>query len=319
MLPKYITKFVIFLFLVIASRSFAQPAFTKEDFMQIGNQDTLAFDYLLDGTVPTATGPNYTWDFSAVKGIAGLHTYSYRAPQHSGSEPFVALGASLEEWHSSPDDEYALWKISNDTLYKMREGAASGTTFIPPYAQFVFPMSFGQTFSSTTNFGAAQRQNTVIYDGFGTLKTKKGTFANVFRLAIRDYDSIFVTHTANDYRAFWWLKAGGSVPLFQLNQYASAGTIYNAFVSFAHSVNSDVKETADNKLPSFFPNPTHDNLSISGRLPERIILQNSVGITVRTFEMNDNSSLNLNGLSSGIYFLSYMFDSNLHRLIIAKE
>jgi hypothetical protein len=325
MLQKYlITIFLSFFFLCGVISSFAQPAFTNSDFMQIGNTDTLSFDYVIDGNIPTATGANYSWDFSSVKGSQGLHYFVYRSPQHTGSDPYIAAGAVLEEWHASPVDEYALWKISGDTLYKMREGQGSGTTFTPPYAQFAFPMAFGSTFNSTTDFyagatKASERQHSVIYDGYGTLKTKFGTFTNVFRLAIRDYDTSFILHNANDYRAFWWLKAGGAVPLFQVNQYAAAGTIYNAFVSHAQGVNSDVPEKNIEDVPVFYPNPAQNTITVSRYLSGKIIVQNALGATVRVYETTNALSFDLSGLSAGIYFLNYSIGGSIQRLPILKE
>jgi hypothetical protein len=316
---------IAFLFLFAGvTNSFAQPAFTRGDFMEIGDQDTLSFDYVIDGNVPTATGADYSWDYSSVKGSQGLHLFIYRTPQHPGFEPYVAAGAVLEEWHAAPVDDYALWKESGDTLYKMREGqGGGGTTFTPPYAQFAFPIAFGSTFNSTTDFylGSSvvfERQHSVTYDGYGTLKTKFGTFSNVYRLAIRDWDTSYILHNAADYRQFWWIKQGGGVPLFQVNQYIGAGTIYNAFVSHAHGATSDVVIPSEKQLPRFYPNPAQNTVKISGEIPPHIILQNIMGESVRTFE-TIGSELDFSGLSKGVYFLYYSIDGTSYHVPILKN
>ena len=322
--------FAILAFLCITlavSKIAAQPAFTSGDFIHIGYQDTLEASYTIDANLATATGANFSWDYSKVGG--GVKSIViYRTPQHIGSEPYIAAGASIEEWDMSPYDEFELWKMGNDTLYKMHEGAIGNgdeRNFDPPYAQFVFPMSFGQTFTSTTVLHSGgvpsyQRIHTASYDGFGSIKTRKGSYSNVFRIAIHDRDSSVILHSIiNDYKAFWWIKQGGAVPVFQAYQQASAQTVYNTYASTGSGSKNGIEDKPEESEIQFFPNPAHEIISMTGKMPERIILQNALGITVRTYETSLSNSLNIRGLPSGLYFLSYNENGNLKRIAILKD
>ena len=148
-----------------------------------------------------------------------------------------------------------------------------------------------------------QRVHTVTYDGFGTLKTEKGSYSNIFRMAIHDRDSNYIIKSiTNDYKAFWWMKQGGAVPLFQAYQQASAGTVYNTYVA-SGSGTSDVIGDKQNNEVRFFPNPAHDVITTSGITAEKIFLHNAIGITVRTYDISLGNSLELRGLPNGIYFI----------------
>ena len=69
-----------------------------------------------------------------------------------------------------------------------------------------------------------------------------------------------------------------------------------------------------------FPNPTNNNLTVSGNLKKasKIILRDNIGRIVSVTEINPNNythKINIKGLSKGIYFLSIDNNNTIKKIV----
>ena len=244
-LKKNITTLI---FAVINLVAVAQITITSADMPNINDAIRVSVKTELPEFDPSATGPNYVWNFLDLKPdsqrvdqyVAPFSTpYFFFAASSYGTRnynpdqfPFALLG-------SPPTDAYDFFKETSNFYGMTGQGLTVNGLTIPAFYSsndilYKFPLNYGNVDSSNSGFtlplpsigayGKKQfRKNTV--DGWGTLITPYGTF-NTLRIVseIQVSDSIYLDtigfgftiprQTRYEYK---WLGQGMKIPLLQID------------------------------------------------------------------------------------------------------
>ncbi len=318
------------IFAIAASAALAQPAFTYNDFPNLGDADTtMTGGQVMVKADVEATGNGHTWDFSMLAYLPNFRqVVTYRPPQASSSAPFV--DATIEEYGMGVNGETVwIFRTSNDTLYRIRQGDnVNGAIYIPNYPDIVFPMSFGQVYqhSQTQNIGnppvspAWVRTSRVEYDGYGTLKLPWGTYTDVFRLKWYEVDSAIAVPNKNVYNSYFWYRRGGGVPLFRAlwNVDLDATTaIYTTWASRAHAGAASVSEAQTERF-EIYPNPARDVVHLGDAPADEVEIVDLVGRSVIR-QLDVSGAIDVSMLATGSYFMRITSGGATQQRMFVKE
>lgn len=289
----------------------AQSVFTYTDFApQQNDQYTVTNAQYIS---PGSGGANQTWNFSAAV-TNTTTTYSVNpvsaiqcGNQFAGAT--LGLGTGAYDMLQVTVSEYncegnSLTPAMADFVYADHE------------KRFVFPMNFNDSFSDVF-YGTSNAMqtinrngnNTVTYDGYGTIITPIGTYTNVIRLhrQVSWADSMQTGTDVCSGNYYYWFVAGTRYPVAQIwSVNCSGGPSLGAM--FLQSVTIGQEEWVVQPL-SFvvFPNPVSSALTIqctTGCVGKSAMLADVSGRVVRTFTITSTSmDVNVNDLENGIYFL----------------
>lgn len=277
---------------------------------------------------PGNSGPNQTWDFSTISGTSG------------GAETVVSP-SSTPQGYNFPNANVAISNTTAGTIayYKTSSAAlqlyginviSSNTNivFSNPEDYLRFPFIYNNTYSDPfyAQFVSNGYQfyrygtNTVTADGYGTLVTPSGTFANVLRIHfVQDYKdsadvsgSAYIVNYYND--EYLWYKDGvnglqlASTYIFDVSTSGTytGGSYLPGGLGIADDKNSI--ETME-----IFPNPARHILNINLCLADNqktdIEILNSAGKTTNISESNECAAglnlfqIDISILPTGIYFV----------------
>lgn len=207
-----------------------------------------------------------------------------------------------------------------------------------------FPMTYEQTFNSNAylntslpSFGTIlidrQRQNEV--DGWGTVITPYGTFEALrYRSVVQEIDSVdFPSYEISQridrtYTEYHWLTKESGTPILKAHIEDGIGIPVVTYVDSARVITIGIDEIERQKDLVVYPNPTTGTIyiqlnefdsqgslsvyDISGHIIFQKQILNSTTSTVQI----DLKSL---GLSSGIFFLTYISDNKIHRAKVVVQ
>jgi hypothetical protein len=178
----------------------AQPTITRAGFgMQIGASIpiTISTPASVASANYSGTGASFTWNCIGLVDGNGGTVINYQGLTNAGT-PFAADYPNANFVLTDPSLAalvgYDYSHISNDSLVSWGTHTAgqSYEIFSNPEKQFIFPLTFGQTFVDSyqkTNYNASGAVtsnqtgiHTITYDGHGTLILPSGSFTNVARL-----------------------------------------------------------------------------------------------------------------------------------------
>ncbi len=252
---------------------------------------TMGIDY-------TLTGPNYTWNFSAltpitqnidtfvnVSSVPSIYQLIFNNPYYPNNRATVAQHQS-----NSPipipqvqiQDVYSFYRNTSSFYALVGYGANVSNNNVPIRFNNVdyiyrFPLSPGNNDSCVSDFAVSvpgigyigevkKRKNTV--DGWGTLITPFGTFQTIrVKSELTMHDTIF--YNANGYSMdrieteYKWLANGFGIPVLTV---VDRQTV--TYVEYIDSIRSTIVNYKDdfaingNDL-QVFPNPCRENISIS--------------------------------------------------------
>jgi hypothetical protein len=314
---------------VPVSSVLAQPAFTYDDYPNLGDKDTtMAQGQVLVKVDVEAGGNGHTWDFSAMSFLNNFRqVIEYRTPQAQSSKPFT--DATIEEYGNGVNGETVwIWTMSNDTLYRIRQGDnVNGAIYFPHYPDIVFPMTFGQVYehTQTQNIGdppvspAWIRTSRVEYDGYGTLKLPWGTYNDVYRLKWYELDSGIALGNKNSYQSYFWYRRGGGIPVLRLlyNLDLDAATaIYSVWANIAPAGSASVASHPAAGVAAY-PNPARDIISFDREVTD-IRVYDQLGKLVLT-SSQPMSSISIADLSPSVYVIEHNVDGVMMREKIVKE
>jgi len=308
-----------FYFLLISVVSFSQPNFTSDDIPYLGDRDTLRFlNYqAIDNDLMNETGSNYQWDFSWLPFETFptfIDTVTYRVPTHAIS--LSIPDATMEDISfGSSGGHLNVYALRNDSLILYRQGGnlSGGIIFSPPVTDIVFPISYDNQFDSFTEFfiinGGGQtvyigdRNNSVKYDGYGSLSLPWGNFTDVFRIHKVVKDSTYSIGTTVTYDTYTWYKKGGYVPLLSL-QYSGASNLYFVFASLGRGISgpSSIVEI-DKAILKAFPIPAENILNIDGCSAQSAKIYSLSGQMIQDYPQISNNRLDVSNIKKGIYIV----------------
>jgi hypothetical protein len=135
---------------------------------------------------------------------------------------------------------------------------------------------------------------TTTYDAYGTVITPFGTYTNVIRQKYEDSTGISYT----------WFKANPFSPILSSNFSTSNSTWYFTIYKPTNALSVNKNDTKV-VLISLYPNPTTTiiNLLIPNEIQlEKVIITDVTGKKVLE-QIQNTKSIDVQGLSKGVYFL----------------
>ena len=346
----------IFLFALgsafVSAGLMAQPTLTSNSIANVGYVYT-ASQVNLGLTNEGISGANQTWNFSALQDTGAQNTFTL---VNSNSLPEfnqfpasnLAFTGTLED--GSTFSNYLLESTGSLQLI----GAAINSEFgdiaigyTNPKTLYTLPSSYNGSMTDTyrsfysIDFGGQGSSNasstgnaSYTVDGYGTLITSSGTYANSIRIKrLETYSDTIQTVifgqpqepivSESHIREYEWINIvdGQSFPLFILRYdttYTDADT--SMFITATHNTGgtattiASVSTTNDFML---FPNPTEGKFvaTVSNQI-NKIEICDITGKTVQTIvpdadKLNDVQEFDITNLPAGIYWVRQMGDSGI--------
>ena len=318
----------------------AQPILTASGInSRIGERGTFTNTSYVD---PGNAGPNQTWDLTSMSGTLG--------------DPSTVVSASSTSYgYKFPNANIAGSnpKTGQTTYFKTSEKAlqfcgTATTATVLAYSDMEDLLRFPFAFTNSYNDSwATQFENggntfyrtgvsTVTADGYGTLITPNGTYADVMRVHfVQVYqDSTYIGYPykisyKND--EYMWYKEGIHIQLAAVfTVTTSIGSPIKAGAYATGNVGIDDLPEWSNSL-HLFPNPASDKVNLDftsyNRQQVEVRLYNAVGQQVDVTQSKENAldlnriQLDVAGLAEGIFFAQIVSDEKIlasKRFIIRK-
>ena len=190
---------LLFLFLLGAIGAKAQgPVITASGFNpQVGDKIKWQYTHSSSVTPPEPGGANSVWDYSNLKDSGAIYVYNIVSPK---GLPFADSFPTSNIAIANDTTSIEYWQTSNKGwgsvgfYYKYTSGGIDlhKTNAIENY--IVYPMSYQKVYTDSVSFNAnfydgsswtpysGMQYDTLIADGYGTLKLPGATFNNVLRV-----------------------------------------------------------------------------------------------------------------------------------------
>ncbi|MBU1370487.1 MAG: T9SS type A sorting domain-containing protein [Bacteroidetes bacterium] len=296
---------LLFLFLSFSVTAFSQITINSSDMPVAGDTLRSSIAYNMDSFDFSATGENYTWDFSALIPIEQrVDTFITVTETPVSFWPFFLTSANLVTKFNPagllpglPSAEAFRFFQNSTASYKdVGYGLILEGTPIPlKYAQadeiYRFPMTYGQSYNAASGLEIGlpgmgylmidrERQNEV--DGWGSLTTPFGTFEVIrYRSTVDEYDSLFLEETGmgqalqRNYIEYHWVAKEMGIPLLQVLIDESLGStaVYRDSARFITvGVSQQLASAAQLQV---YPNPVEQffTLKLSGAKAGNAFLQ----------------------------------------------
>ncbi len=280
----------------------AQPVLQYANAVTIGTTNAIHLVTNPGTSDPTPDGANITWDFSSATLQLNVGTLSWVAPSSTpqgASYPGSNMAQKLETPGATIYNYFDLQPTHFDQLAD-GVGSANVSIYADPKTLITFPWNYQQTFVDNYTDNGSPMTFTRAYTAYGTLILPTGTYTNVVKMTS--------TSGAIDFLL--------SNPVSQLVHIDSDGSVL-----VLGSPVSSVKEQANAPLLRAFPNPTTDNVTVTG------------GTTSGTWEVADAEgriqrqgtmvpgplSLSLQGLAPGCYGITIRNTTGSHSLRVVKQ
>ncbi|GIV22565.1 MAG: T9SS type A sorting domain-containing protein [Bacteroidia bacterium] len=318
----------------------AQIQITASDLPSAGTTYIVSQSRPQPGIDFTATGPNYTWDFSQLPSdtqltIAWKHVWE--APQYTfscGNASLQALLLKIADSFPSPGgisirDIYAFLRKGTSALTVQGIGASvNGLPLTPCYQDpdevYVLPLTYGQNDSTTFwlrfSFPAPVGGGTITLaqrgyrlhrvDGYGPTQTP---YTQKVCLRLRQdvhqkdtlyYNGIPLQQRDSSYTEFQWLAQEEGVPLLRVqgNWSGMGGAFVPVLIQYKNTL-SPTALLGGGSSVRITPNPTQGSLWVSP--PHgRYLIRNLLGQMVAEGEVSPEGQIRLPAhLSEGVYFL----------------
>lgn len=230
----------------------AQPVLTRDLIYQRGETFTV-IDANVENVQPGPGGANQTWDLSAAtRGTASNDfTLTWIDPSEAPGSSMFPDANLAEKQTTEQGDNYLFYQDTGSELLLIGLDTLAGTgTYDNVATQFVYPTSFNGSWNDTWS-GQLQLQNeafgtviadrsgeqTVTYDGYGTIITPAGTYQNVVRLRstlyVRDAFSVSGIDVISEVTTenWVWLEPNTAYPVFNYSEGNTKVTAGGAVVS----------------------------------------------------------------------------------------
>jgi hypothetical protein len=334
--------------------NYAQITITDADMPSVNDIIIYSLTNDIQGQDPVLTGANYTWDYSLLQSTSQrLDTFETVSSTPLAYQFYFNNGFLYSTWEASyamkgidigvPQvpitDVYNFFKnssaeYSNVGFGSNINGVPSSTRNIPVDVEYVFPLNYGNTNVSNSEFGISvptfgfygqslERTDTV--DGWGELTTPYGTFdclrvksvLSKIDTTYIDFVSFGTTVTRPEEIEYKWLANGMSTPVLKI--VTTGGNITT--IEYQDNLSTvGVAELEQIKSINFFPNPTKDYLSItfnslkSSSIDVEIKDINGKMIGTESYAVAEGDNLMLinllkYNLTKGMYFIETTIDS----------
>lgn len=314
-----------FTFLLLALVGKAQISIVSSDLPSNGVIAVRSSSLPFTGMSVTATGANYTWDFSQLS-PTGQQIDTFFS--ESAGNPLLSIYFSNtiinpnRSNHSSPGTDFSLgttialtnvynYYYNSSSAYSQTgigaevNGVPLPITYSPHDRIYKLPMTFGQQDSVTYSYGIDLTSTLGLYynvrkkrvnsvDGWGTIITPFQSYSCLrVKTQIIETDSIYLdtlggigfTTPPITTYEYKWLATGQKIPVLQIN--TSGGGSVTSILYKDSPVSVPVVSNKKTEL-SIFPNPCTDHLTVqSAHL-------RAVQLLVQLFDLNGRLVMEMN-------------------------
>lgn len=328
MKSKSTFQFIILLF--VCGFVHAQPVITNCENFSLGTQ--LKFQPCNTSSVhPGTGGAGMVWDFS---GLTPLATTSVEWMVSPGETSHGSLfpTANLVEKYSDGTFVYVHMNADSNFLVGYVDTVNNYTMTYPNPALFALrPISYTNNIADTftVNFSSPSYsytgtgQESIVADGYGTLKLPTGDYPNTLRLKItQTQNDTSSTYTFSSTTvSYVWFDGSHTSALLKIDSTKSGSTIIRSVEYLVHEATAQVTSINDAAPLSFYPNPAKHELHISPILPGSISIIDAVGKTVISQIVDATATVIPLTAPNGMYYLVYRtpVDVQTFKLLVTGE
>ncbi len=285
---------------------FAQPVLNASDINSISNNYIM---YSSESTlIPvSASGSNQVWDYSSLPLTFDVGRSEEVVTSAPLSGNFPAANFFIRSLQNVQNADY-IYEIYNLNSTKQETlGLTANNVQILSYSNpstvFVFPFTYGATFTDTYSANGGVNTNTItkIYDAYGTLTTSFGTTTDVMR--IKEVDGV--------YTEYKWIALSPFREL--MTAYLINDLLQYYGVNEITTLNTNTATlAADFKI---YPNPTRDFIRIENTINRKgsfITIYDLLGneIIKEPYHIK-NKEINLSNIAKGMYFVIITNSENI--------
>jgi hypothetical protein len=324
--------------LVVPTCFVAQTPITLSNSHMPGNGDTLRFTEVQVNSVGnyTATGTNFSWDFSSATRL----TEGVRAFKNALQTPYAFFFLALNEYGEKAADSLGAGPLKITDIYNYyRKPTQPVSAFladgvgltingikVPCYYTdkdelYLFPLTYPKYDSTKFRFQTtASMALPVMYsksgyrvtkvDGWGTVTTPFGTEPCI-RVVTTQYGHDSIKNTLvpipfgfpNFVRSYQWMTLNSKIPYFEITGPVTGGIFTPASARYrgfeiAKVIDTDVSDI-DNESISVFPNPVKDVLY----LPADVNAGEVTNLAGQSLMRFSGRSVDVSMLPPGVYHI----------------
>lgn len=341
---------------VSASAVFAQaPTINASNYFKLGKwyPYKLTMDSILWKMSPGNGGANIVWDYSAIKWADYFCIDTTYAINPTATPKFASCGISAADTanicllNKSPlysrTDDYHYYKVGNGKIIEIGYDHDNGVVediqfqFSNCMLEGLLPFTYltsntnlftGTYYSHLDGIHTITGTDTIIADGYGTLKIDNAVYENCIRLkhiqSKIDSNQLRGVHVTKNIKYTWYsqLKEG---PVLIMEQNASPQTYMNGYFAASYYYPTKYTEVPVNATSgiSVYPNPTTDYLYLSldkvldGSV---LVVHNSIGEQILKTELTQKvSNINVSTFQPGVYNYTLLSDGILRRGMFVKK
>lgn len=336
---------------------YAQITITDSDMPNVNDVITYSITTDPQGQDPVLTGANYSWDYSLLQSttqrsdtfvsvistpIAYQFYFNNGILYSSWKASYALKGVDIGIPQVPITDVYNFYKKSSGEYSNVGfgsniNGIPSSTRNIPVDVEYVFPLNYGNTNVSNSEFGISvptfgfygqslERNDSV--DGWGALTTPYGTF-NCLRVKsiLSKIDTTYIdvvsfgtTIARPEEIEYKWLANGMSTPVLKI--VTNNGNITS--IEYQDSLSTvGINEVEQLTNISVFPNPTRNYVSITlnSKLSTKssMLVKDNLGRVVAEQNYNLVHGKNIllidfvkYNINPGIYFIEILVDEKIY-------
>lgn len=325
--------------LLSASFAVAQPTLTAATAVPTPGTAVRILNSATGTTIVSGnSGANQTWDLSGQSFTRRTDTINFHACGNTddcGTYPGTTVLGAYPQVNGVA--RYYYIASSTALSYNGNKDSVSGTSFhhiaLNPRDVLRFPMTYNTSFIDSfvvmdTSNGAAAHikrgNDTVLADGWGTLKTPSGTFASVLRVKeiinVQDSSRATPTVTRQRYIVYSWYDAAHPYALAMTSEYSFSGTTaaMSTYADVAPVATGIASRNSGSLALSIYPNPTSGKTTLTVKLPTasaiNIMVMDMMGHSVfhspqKTLVVGDNRlTLETQNLPAGVYTICVVGD-----------
>lgn len=313
-------QLVLLIATAISASAIAQsPTLASSSAPQIGDIFIMQAAHV-SGINTSNSGPNQIWDYSAVTDSGSSYSESVISPTatpYAASYPGATIALTS---HSFTDTAYAYEKVTGSRMTYLGNyiGVAGFVYYTTPRVIFQYPLTYGDSYANpfaanTTNGDTITGVDSVLADGYGTLKLPSHTYTNVLRLKyIQHYHSV----NSGFYEDIYQLEYSYYIPGFHNFLFDIAYTVNNvngtAFsatnAQYSVAVTTGVEELKEENIVTIYPNPSHGQVSISvgeAMAGADMTISDLSGRTIsKTSLKTGNQQIDISSATKGLYIVT---------------
>jgi hypothetical protein len=274
------------------------------------------------GLVAGPAGANQTWDYSAVIDTGAAYVESIISAAASAAASSYPSASLALTYSANPDTVNGYERLSGDSLTYLGTfiSGLSTLTYTTPRLLFKYPFSYTDAYANdfaglSDNGDTITGIDSVVADGYGTLKLPGQTFTNVLRYKLTQH-----THQVTSFgfsQDIYQVEYDYYIPgyhnyLFTLaftTTYINGNAYSGVSGQYAKSVNTGIDDLKTDMSLSVYPNPSSGiftiDISDAELIGAGVTICDLMGKKVMETKLTESKQLiNLNGAAKGLYILS---------------